>query len=1034
MFVLKMFRQFTRIVALSAVSATVGLVANQAQATNRYFDINGTTAGSGVAAAGAYSWESAFWNNNDATGTTATTAWTEGDFPRFSAGTDGNTKTYTVTASANHTFAGMFGNGNSGTIHVNTTGGAVLTVSSGLQGMFVGTNTNLYLDTAIAGTDATSALQWSGGGGSLFLYGANTFQGGVSLNSSNGLNFNNAQSFGAGPITWSATSTLAVLANPDTTAPLTITNSMTMQPVTAATKQIIYTGHDAVTFPDWTLGDSPAGFPTFGNEITVANNAFTTAKLIINNLKGTANSNLIVGGQAATNGTLVLTGTSTYGGAVNGGTTIIGSNTTGNPALQADDGAGLPTNSFLLLNGGVLQTSGSFTRPLAASFGNNVAWNIGGGGFSAIGSQLTVDIGGAGAQLLWGDSTLTTGNPDLGVKILGPLKFGSVGSNAKTTFIDPIDLNPAGVASPARTVTVTAGVAANGGGGDSTEMSGLISSSADPGGSPATLIKNGTGTLILSGQNTYAGATTVAAGTLSVANIGLTTDANSNIGVNNTIHLGATTVAGTLKYTGTGQTTDKTVDLAGTTGGGVIDQSGTGLLKFTSNLTGTGVGAKTLTLQGSTAGTGEFDGLINDAGGGTGVTKAGTGTWTLAGANGYTGTTAANAGILILANASAMPSANALSLGGGTLRNSTGGLVTVGGATSLTTNSTIDGANGFTFNGTFTNTAAGARTLTNNSTGPVTLAGTVNLSNSATARVVTIAGTGNTSITGVIANGSTSTTSGLTKSGASTLTLTNANTYGGTTTISTTSTLLANNSSGSATGTGGVTVSAGGILGGTGTISGAVANSGTINGNGLTTGAVTNSASSTLSPGGIGTVATLNVGGNLTDSGATTWAIDLSGSSADKLAVTGNVTLSAGDVLSLTGTGTGTSWLIGTYSGTESGGFGTIPLGYSVSYTGGNITLNVGSACAPGDLNCDGHVDAQDYVFWRKTNGSAGDFTAWRANFGVPAGAGSGGGLSGGGAVPEPSPIALLMLGLVALACWRGSYGCKTPVPCGRIN
>ena len=84
------------------------------------------------------------------------------------------------------------------------------------------------------------------------------------------------------------------------------------------------------------------------------------------------------------NGTLVLTGTSTYGGAANGGVTTIGQITgsvatpaapsTGNPALQADEGAGLPTNSLLLLNGGVLQTSGTFNRPLAASFGNNMAW------------------------------------------------------------------------------------------------------------------------------------------------------------------------------------------------------------------------------------------------------------------------------------------------------------------------------------------------------------------------------------------------------------------------------------------------------------------------------------------------------------------------------------------------------------------------------------------------------------------------------------------------------------------------------------
>ncbi len=64
----------------------------------------------------------------------------------------------------------------------------------------------------------------------------------------------------------------------------------------------------------------------------------------------------------------------------------------------------------------------------------------------------------------------------------------------------------------------------------------------------------------------------------------------------------------------------------------------------------------------------------------------------------------------------------------------------------------------------------------------------------------------------------------VTASGAGTLALTRAtgNTYDGTTTVSGTCTLLAQNTSGSATGTGAVTVEAGAALGGTGTISGAV--------------------------------------------------------------------------------------------------------------------------------------------------------------------------------------------------------------------
>ncbi len=134
-------------------------------------------------------------------------------------------------------------------------------------------------------------------------------------------------------------------------------------------------------------------------------------------------------------------------------------------------------------------------------------------------------------------------------------------------------------------------------------------------------------------------------------------------------------------------------------------------------------------------------------------------------------------------------------------------------------------------------------------------------------------------------------------------------------------TLLANNTSGSATGTGAITFGQLATLGGTGTVSGAVTNNGII------------------APGS-GGVGTLSVGNNVTDGANSSWSIDLSGALADKLAVTGNVDLSAVDALNVSGAGTGTSWLIGTYTGTLTGAFDTVTSGYTVSYAGGNITLN----------------------------------------------------------------------------------------------
>jgi hypothetical protein len=84
-----------------------------------------------------------------------------------------------------------------------------------------------------------------------------------------------------------------------------------------------------------------------------------------------------------------------------------------------------------------------------------------------------------------------------------------------------------------------------------------------------------------------------------------------------------------------------------------------------------------------------------------------------------------------------------------------------------------------------------------------------------------------------------------------------------------------------------------------------------------------------------------------------------------------------------------------------------------------------------GDFNSDGKVDAGDYVTWRKNNGTnnalANDgglgtpigpahFNLWRANFGNPPGAGSGG--LEGAAVPEPATLMLLVTA-VLFCGWR---------------
>src|SRR5262245_45405620 len=107
-----MFPKFFRVFAIFAI-VFASVAFESTQAATSYFDVNGTAPGSGITAAGSYSWEDPNWNiagtndANAANGISTTGSWTDGDFPRFAAGTDATGLTYTVTASANHTFAGM---------------------------------------------------------------------------------------------------------------------------------------------------------------------------------------------------------------------------------------------------------------------------------------------------------------------------------------------------------------------------------------------------------------------------------------------------------------------------------------------------------------------------------------------------------------------------------------------------------------------------------------------------------------------------------------------------------------------------------------------------------------------------------------------------------------------------------------------------------------------------------------------------------------------------------------------------------------
>jgi autotransporter-associated beta strand protein len=355
--------------------AVVWFSADRALAVHEYFDVNGTATGSGVSDGGSYTWEGTNWNTATTGTTTAPTTWPEGaQFARFSAGTDANNKSYTITANSNHTFAGMVlqtsggGNGAGRYVTIASANGAILTLASnpGGQGFFVGgtSDQNLVITAAIAGDGVTPVVwqgQLSGAAGSLFLYGNNSFAGGVDLDTPAALNFNNANSFGTGPIRWGYDSGSAqyAVAAPALNSPISINNQMVTR---SASTLIMSDFARSVTWSGgWTLAagnstlDVRAGVDTTisgfigGTDSTSALTKISSGKLTL------SGANTYAGGTTVSSGTLELSGASAKLGA--GNISVTGNGT----VLAIDSGVAdaITNSSTLSLGGFATMTLGS---------------------------------------------------------------------------------------------------------------------------------------------------------------------------------------------------------------------------------------------------------------------------------------------------------------------------------------------------------------------------------------------------------------------------------------------------------------------------------------------------------------------------------------------------------------------------------------------------------------------------------------------------------------------------------------------------
>lgn len=296
-----------------------------------------------------------------------------------------------------------------------------------------------------------------------------------------------------------------------------------------------------------------------------------------------------------------------------------------------------------------------------------------------------------------------------------------------------------------------------------------------------------------SATSSYTGYTWIQDGTLtiptagSIANAGVNSSLGAATGENSAIRLGGPgATGGTLVISGAAMSTDRNFWLMGTTGTNVIDKDGSGALTMTGSVIGVGIGAKTLTLQG-TAGTIALPSTLEEIfelSSVLSLTKAESGVWYLPNANSYTGTTTLTLGTLMIGNNGSLGTGT-IAFNAGTLDNG-GGNRTLANAISLssTTNtSTLQGTGDFTFTGSLSQTGA-LRTLNINNVGTTTFgdssadnfvlaasdqAGTITLAVSASSPTI---------INATIQDGTGTGADNLTKSGAGTLTLNAANTYG----------------------------------------------------------------------------------------------------------------------------------------------------------------------------------------------------------------------------------------------------------------
>lgn len=448
--------------------------------------------------------------------------------------------------------------------------------------------------------------------------------------------------------------------------------------------QIVTNGFTGVYVPYSFVGSTPADAIILAGATPAVSVGSGAAVSINNSIAGSGSLTVFGGGTSANQSTLILCGSNSYAGG-----TILTNNGVSHawPTLYV-------SNSFALGSGAltsypVAPSSGSLYTYLEGNITVTNSLNVNWGGQSGLYYYFSQ----AGGSPSWNGNITFSGNGGGDIFNFQNLTIGSPLGGGTTNTITSSCTSPMTIAFCPNNNNVIINSA----------ISGAYAALQSALGNNGVYLNNTNNSFLAPAINVLQGSLVVP----NLASNSVNCALGQGIGSSQIqiIGLGFQGLGGTLQVAnGPGGITDRIIALNGTTGGGTLDASATGLVKFTGGFTNAGGGSKTLTLQGS--GTGEFAGVIRNnytnSAFGTAVAVAGSGTWILSGANTYSGGTSVGSGTLLVNG----------SIGTNTVTVQSG--ATLGGTGSIGGNVTFaSGALGLFTNGASL-TISGSLTLNNN--------------------------------------------------------------------------------------------------------------------------------------------------------------------------------------------------------------------------------------------------------------------------------------------------------------------------------